>query len=280
MNTSPILRFAPVALVVLFQTPLGAQQVPLPKGWPDAATVLERFKAGDDRHTSRGAIGMCPRESPYGDQLWSALLAEEPTPKLTMRLALAWAMSLRECNDPRIGAWYRDRLLQYRHDTFLVFALAHPLIGHRTPEDLEAVKRYAFDESVDEETRSAVLFALDHNRSWDEQMALYLEACQRTRAMPEPYAVDTFWNLMKSPAADRFVRRALDVIEQYPEGPNSARLLSRLTTHPELRKNQAWRSQLESVLVRITANPLGRFPDGLLTTARAGLETLRRTPPQ
>lgn len=139
MIAAPTIRFAPILL--LSAAPLGAKQVPLPEGWPDAATVLERFKAGDGRHTSRSALGMCPKESPYEDQLWSTLLAEEPTPKLTMQLALAWAIALRDCNDPRIAAWYRNRLLQYRHDTFLVFALAHPLVSHRTPENLEAVKR-------------------------------------------------------------------------------------------------------------------------------------------
>lgn len=271
-----------IVLTMLAMTPLEAQRrVALPAGWPDAATVLQRFKAGDQNTPYWHVIGMCPEDSPYGRVLWDALLAERATPELVLRLSPSWRAALRRCNDPRLDAWYRQRLVEFRHDRFLAAMILVPsLAGHPTQENLGAIRRYVFDESVDAEDRSVALYALGINQSWERRMDLYFETYQNTRVMPEPYAVNTFWNLIRSPVADRFVRQSLEIVERDPEGSNAARLLNRVAMHPDIEKNRTWKSQVETVLARIEANPSGRFPRDLVATARSARDQLRATPNQ
>lgn len=282
MTMPNVTRRAPALLILLlaFTTPLAAQpNVPLPDGWTaDVKTVLERFRAGDKSHPEWIAISRCPDRSPYGDRLWTALLAETPTPQLVSRLSVDWTIAMRNCRDLRIAAWWRQRLVQYRQNASLAQSAVLALSADLSPENLAAIKRYTFDEEVDPRVRSTILFVLGRNWTARETMGLYFETLRQTRTMPEPYGYDTFYKLMRSPAADEFVRRSLDWVEREPAGKNPARLLVLLATDPEVTRSRAWRSRLEAALVRIEANASGRYPAELVATARSHRDLLSRAP--
>jgi hypothetical protein len=282
MTMPNVTRHMPAVLILLlaFATPLAAQSdVPLPDGWTaDVRTVLERFRAGDRLHPEWIAISRCPNRSPYGDRLWTALLAEAPTPRLISRLSVDWTIAMRNCRDPRIAAWWRQRLVQYRHNASLAQSAVLALSADLSPENLTAIKRYTFDEDVDPRARSTVLFVLGRNWTAQETMSLYFETLRHTRTMPEPYGYDTFYKLVRSPVADEFVLRSLEWVEREPAGKNPARVLVMLATDREVARSRTWRSRLDAALVRIEANASGRYPAEVVATARSHRDLLSRTP--
>lgn len=248
-----------------------------PRDWPDASTIFQRFLAGEQSIPISTAIRTCPSANPYGDSVWTALLAVEPTAFVVIRLGTRWENALLTCNDPRIERWYRDRLRE-RRTVPAALPVLTALLNLRTPENLEFMKDIAFGEAHDEELRVEILRRLSYASAWPERMELYFEAYARTRQLPRPFAYNAFYELARSPVGAQFLDRAVEAVERQPRNPNAVRLLGFITTDSEVRQNPRLRAHVRATLLRIEGNRDGRYPAELVENARARREDMDANP--
>lgn len=211
-------------------------------------------------------------ENPYGDTVWVAMLEREGRPELIDRLALAWARALVACNDPRIESWYHARVLEASPTS--VMTLLFPLLRHRTPTNIEFLKRIAYDESRDDEIRGFVLHGLGRTEL-NKRMEVYLEAAVRTERLPQPYSDVEWFALAVSPVGEDFVDRTLQFISRHP-GTTAATFLVRVAGLERVMESPALRARLDAVSRRILAEPPGRYPEELVGAARYARENLER----
>jgi hypothetical protein len=64
-----------IALVLAASPVLSQEPVARPVHWPDATTVVDQVLEGERSVAISTALATCPRENPYGDTVWAALLA-------------------------------------------------------------------------------------------------------------------------------------------------------------------------------------------------------------
>jgi hypothetical protein len=267
-----------VGILFLGASPGFAQErVERQEHWPNAQTILRQFLDGENSVAIATAIMTCPKQNPYGDTLWVALLAMKPTPALVAQLGPTWSVALRTCNDPRIEAWYRARMLEAR-DLLSSGGVLLPLLSHRTPATVRLLKEVAFDSSRGEDLRNEILLALAWHWPWENRIELYLDAIARAEQIPLQYRDSEAWALINSPAADAFVMRALESIRQRPSR-EAGRLLHNLANYERVRETPALRGQVAETVRAIRQGPPGRYPAALVQAAVGAEEVLQRRSP-
>jgi hypothetical protein len=273
--------FIPISLGVLLMlssVPAFGQDEGLrPPDWPDAATVVREYLAGEESFVATIALRRCPHQNPYGDTVLVALLSAPLPPSRAVQLGTRLQHVFLTCGDPRIEAWFRDHLLAAT-SALGAAAFLDPLVNRRTRRDVELLKQIAFDDTRDEQMRSEILRRLSDHLTWAEQSDLLLEAYSRTTRMPQPFSYNAFHALVRSPVGARFVERSFQIVQEEPQHQNAVRLLGWLASDTEVRNRPALRDRLRSALVRIERNRDGRFPRDLVESARAQLEVLGATP--
>lgn len=245
--------------------------------WPDAETVLQQLLDGERSVAISRAIRACPAHNPYGDSIWSALLAMHPTPDLVRRLGPAWSDAITTCGDPRLDEWYRARALEVE-DIPSANLILPALLGHQTAENVALLKRIAYDDTREEMLRLYVLRGLANGQSPQARVGLYLEAISRSD-VPEEYRYQEAHALLRSPAADVFVARGLGSIRGHPGRSGAHQLLITLAHDSEVARVPARRGQVAAVVNEILGSPAGSYPPGLVTAARVAagaLESVRQ----
>ena len=273
MHRSTCVAFAVALLLSAAGPGAGAQRPARPADWPNAATVVRDFVAGNTRHSlAHYAIAACEKVNPYGDSLTTMLLAQPQTRELVSELAGMWSEPLRKCEDPRIARWFRTHAAQAR-DFFMAMRLLPPLLGTGRDEDLELVRTIVFDTARSSDLREHGFFLLQQGPYAERREELYLEALRGSARLPTSYRYNELYLLLRKPNAADFVERLAAEVRARHEHSDAPHIVTILATDIHVKITPALRT---AVLRELDA--ISRMPQGgeLALTAAAMIPDMLR----
>ena len=194
----------------------------------------------------------CPSTSARSDSIFSTLLSVPTNDTTAGDLANGWGTKIRECEEPRLDAWFRSHLAATTHP-----GLARPLIRgltrHPTPENVAAVRSFAWRPEIDSSVRNLTLQHLASVLPPQQRTELYLEAfAKNVLGSSAEYRVNEAFHLARSTYGDHFREALLNGVLIELQNPHAGYVLIRLADDLAPRGEQSvsdkWRLRLRSVL--------------------------------
>lgn len=197
--------------------------------------------------------GHCPSFDARRDSILTALLRIEDNDGVMLGLAMASGPTMGRCQEPRVRAWFRDRIGQ-ETNSFFKAALLHAALASGDEEFRQIAMEALGDSTIAEDSRAFIYGDLTRAiTSTDEALDIAMTAFERHGST----TVDAVALMLASPSvaarSTSLNRRILDAIERRPGGSDAARLLGVIyaTSMNPARRDTGWNAELAERLDRL-----------------------------
>ena len=204
--------------------------------------------------------GGCPVDLPRLDSIVSQLVEVELTSFRAGETALLFGSVIGRCDDERIAGWMRSELLRASSPYELIPLLAL-MEARPTTENVEVVKRAAFNAELNDGTRSFILQELiRHVIGTDprDRVDLLAEVYEASGRLPDPYHNNEVGWISLNDGMDYWRSRMLEALLKHPTHPGALALLQRLGSDAIYglgADDPRWARQIGEAMVVLESNP-------------------------